>query len=367
MQRGEKSKDARSGGTPEAKDAAAKKSQGESAAGRAEGKPGLAGWGVMLPSFDPFLQGTPPLLEGARLAEDLGFDSGWVGDHLSFHPPILEATCALSAVAAVTQRLRLGFGVLLLAMRNQAYAASQIGTVHALAPGRVILGAGVGGENPAEFEAAGVPVRERGRRLDEALSILPDFLSGNPVDHPGPLAPIRSPRIAPVPGYMLPLVVGGRSARALVRSARYADGWLAVWLGPQRLAEQQAFLAEQAALLGRPTPVTIMLVFVNVNADRSRGRAEAAALVDGQYKMPFEKIERWTALGGPSEVAAELATYCAQGVREFVLVPAAPDPLTQFERFAEVRVLLEQAVGRLGDSVLPQSAVTGRAVGETLE
>jgi len=125
-----------------------------------------AGFGVMLPTFDPFRTGPPPLARGAALAEDLGFDAGWVGDHLAFHPPVMDALGALCAAAASTRTLLLGTGVLLLPMRHPVWTAKQVATVDALAPGRVLLGVGVGGENPAEWEAAGVPVRERGRRLD---------------------------------------------------------------------------------------------------------------------------------------------------------------------------------------------------------
>jgi len=60
-------------------------------------QPSDAGFGVMLPSFDPFRRGRAPVVEGAVLAEELGFDSGWVGDHLSFHPPLLDALTALTA------------------------------------------------------------------------------------------------------------------------------------------------------------------------------------------------------------------------------------------------------------------------------
>ncbi|NMH90433.1 LLM class flavin-dependent oxidoreductase [Pseudonocardia bannensis] len=116
-----------------------------------------AGVGVMLPSFGPFRLGAPPLVRGARLAEELGFDSGWVGDHLSFHPPVLDALCALSAAAACTERLVLGAGGLLLPLRGPVWTAKQVATVASPAPGRVLLGAGVGGVDPAEFEAAGVP------------------------------------------------------------------------------------------------------------------------------------------------------------------------------------------------------------------
>ncbi|WP_296145213.1 LLM class flavin-dependent oxidoreductase, partial [Pseudonocardia sp. SCN 73-27] len=95
------------------------------------------------------------MVEGAVLAEELGFDSGWVGDHLSFHPPLLDALTALTAAAVRTERLVLGTGVLLLPMRNAVWTAKQLASIDSLAPGRLLFGVGVGGENPAEWEAAG--------------------------------------------------------------------------------------------------------------------------------------------------------------------------------------------------------------------
>lgn len=300
------------------------------------------GFGVMLPSFDPFRTGAPPLLAGAELAEELGFDSGWVGDHLSFHPPVLDALVALSAVAARTERLVLGTGVLLLPMRHAVWTAKQLATVAALAPGRLLIGVGVGGENPAEFEAAGVPVEERGRRLDEGLEIVMGLLRGEAVDHPGPLLPTRSPALEPVPAVLPPLVVGGRSDAALRRAARTADGWLGVWMSGRRVREVRLRLHELAAEYDRPPVGLLLMVFVHVTDDVVAGRAEAAAFVRGQYGLPFENLERWTVVGDVAHVAARLAELRAAGVDGFVLMAASADPLGQYRRLADVRILLDR-------------------------
>jgi alkanesulfonate monooxygenase SsuD/methylene tetrahydromethanopterin reductase-like flavin-dependent oxidoreductase (luciferase family) len=303
-----------------------------------------AGFGVMLPSFDPFRTGPPPLVRGAALAEDLGFDAGWVGDHLAFHPPVLDALGALAAAAAGTGRMLLGTGVLLLPMRHPVWTAKQVATVDALAPGRVLLGVGVGGENPAEWEAAGVPVGERGRRLDESLAIVGALLRGEPVDHPGPLVPTRSPALEPVPATPPPLVLGGRSEAALRRAARVGDGWLGVWLSPRRVAGAAARLAELAAEHDRPAPAVLMMVFVHVTApgeDPEAARTEAAAFVRGQYGLPFSALERWVVVGEERAVAEALGELRAAGAAGFVLLPAASAPLQQYERLASVRALVE--------------------------
>jgi alkanesulfonate monooxygenase SsuD/methylene tetrahydromethanopterin reductase-like flavin-dependent oxidoreductase (luciferase family) len=303
-----------------------------------------AGFGVMLPTFDPFRNGPPPLAEGAALAEELGFDAGWVGDHLAFHPPVMDALGALCGAAAVTRRLLLGTGVLLLPMRHPVWTAKQVATLDALAPDRVLFGAGVGGENPEEWEAAGVPVHERGRRLDESLTIVDTLLRGKAVDHPGPLLPTRSPVLEPVPAAPPPLVLGGRSGAALARAARIADGWLGVWMSPRRAQESAARLAELAAAHGRPVPTVLMMVFVHVTGphdDPETARAETAAFVRGQYGLPFETFERWLVVGDEGAVADALRDLRAAGVAGFVLVPAASSPLVQYERLASVRARVE--------------------------
>ncbi|MGH9023056.1 MAG: LLM class flavin-dependent oxidoreductase [Acidimicrobiia bacterium] len=302
---------------------------------------GLAGWGVMLPSFDPHRIGTPPLLESAELAEDLGFDSLWVGDHLAYHAPVLEATCALSAVAARTHLPRVGYAVMLLALRHPVWAAKQIATLEAMAPGRVVLGVGVGGENPAEFEASGVPLGGRGKRLDDALQIVTALLRGEALEPGDPRLTGGSPALSPVPGRMLPLVVGGRSAKALSRAARLGDGWMGVWLDRLRLERSMAQLGEQAAAFGRKAPETILMLQANVGQDRRQAENEAEAWVGGQYGLVFEALKRWVFVGDEASLAESLSGFVEAGVSGFVLGPAGPDPLRQIERFAAAVALVE--------------------------
>ncbi|HVT66633.1 MAG TPA: LLM class flavin-dependent oxidoreductase, partial [Trebonia sp.] len=146
-------------------------------------------FGVLLPTFETG-DGAPPLVAGARRAEELGFDGVWAGDHLLSPAPVLDSLCALSAAAAVTGRVELGLSVLQLGLRPPAWAAKQLATVDALAPGRLRLGIGVGGEFPEEFTASGTDIRTRGARLDEIMSVLPALLRGEAVSHAGPLVPV---------------------------------------------------------------------------------------------------------------------------------------------------------------------------------
>src|ERR1700761_7827691 len=154
----------------------------------------MASWGVLLPTFDALRTGRPPqVTAAARLAEESGLDGVWAGDHLWCPAPILDATSALAAAAAVTERVSIGTSVLLLGMRPLAWSAKQVATLQALSGNRLKLGVGIGGEFPVEYAAAEVPVKERGRRLDAALDVLPGLLSGQPFPDDWPIKVDETP------------------------------------------------------------------------------------------------------------------------------------------------------------------------------
>jgi alkanesulfonate monooxygenase SsuD/methylene tetrahydromethanopterin reductase-like flavin-dependent oxidoreductase (luciferase family) len=294
-------------------------------------------WGVLLPTLDPLRAGGPPrVVEAARLAERLGFDAVWAGDHLACPAPVLDAPQCLAAAAAATERVGLGLSVMLLALRPLAWTAKQLATLDALSGGRLRLGAGVGGEFPQEFAAAGVPLRERGARVDAALAALPDLLTGRPSGD----IPALAPAMAAPP----PILVGGRSDAALRRAARFGDAWLPMWISPGTLAGRAERLAELAAGFDRPRPELALLIGVHVGDGAARA---ADAHLRGLYGLGLERVARWTALGDRDAVAEHLDAHIAAGVSEIVLMPLGGDPLAQFERLAAVRESVERGGARV--------------------
>ncbi len=286
--------------------------------------PQMTDWGVLLPTFDPLRLGEPfPVAEAAELAESLGYDSIWAGDHLKCPAPVLDATSCLAVAAAVTSRVELGFSVMLLGLRPLAWAAKQLATLQHLSGDRVRLGVGVGGEFPQEYAAAEVPLARRGARLDDALERLPDFLRPGTEHSLEPAAP------------MPPVLVGGRSDRAIERAARFGDAWLPMWVSPETLGRRAERLAELSDTLGRPRPRLALLVLAHVDPDPARARAQADAHLHGQYGMALDRVERWTALGPVAAVAGFLEPYLRVGVSEILLLPLGARPLEQIERLAE--------------------------------
>src|ERR1700684_148067 len=137
--------------------------------------------GVILPTMSR-RDGRPgDIPAAAQLAEDRGFESVWSVDQLvaGTGVPVLDSLTALAAAAAVTQRVKLGVGVLIVPLRPVAWTAKQVATLQYLSGDRVLLGIGAGGDRHAgSWDAVGVPRRERGRRTDEALRRLPDLIAG---------------------------------------------------------------------------------------------------------------------------------------------------------------------------------------------
>jgi alkanesulfonate monooxygenase SsuD/methylene tetrahydromethanopterin reductase-like flavin-dependent oxidoreductase (luciferase family) len=289
--------------------------------------------GIMLPSSSAGNGGRYGVVESAVRAEEIGFDSVWTVDHLAFHTGIVEPVVALSAAAAVTYRVRLAFGVLLAALRHPALIAKQISSLQALSHDRVVLGVGVGGENPSEWAAAGVPFDERGRRTDAFLSALPELVGGQPCFLPAPWH-VDVPSLSPV-GSVPPVWIGGRSAAAMERVMRYGEGWLGLFANPDGVARRRRQLVTMAEYLARPVPRIGLLLFVNVDSrDPARARQEASAFLAAQYGFSAEQSRRHMVAGTEDDVVVALRAFVHAGVDQFVLFPAAADYPSQYERLA---------------------------------
>jgi probable F420-dependent oxidoreductase len=207
----------------------------------------------------------------AALAERLGYDSLWAGEHVvvpsprvdpsPMEPdePILDPLVALAHLAGHTERVRLGTGLIVLPQRNPLVLAKQAASVDVLSGGRLILGIGVGYLEP-EMTAIGVPMERRGRRADEYLTAMRSLFEdeaprfhGEYVDFEGVDAhprPIQRP---------LPIVVGGHTRQAFMRTARYADGWYGFLIGLRSMAQYRDGLREAIERTGRERPLHVSI------------------------------------------------------------------------------------------------------------
>ncbi|MQY31043.1 LLM class flavin-dependent oxidoreductase [Nocardia aurantia] len=268
---------------------------------------GLPEIGTFLPtsSPDPARPVLGDIPAAARFAETAGLDSIWVADHLLPTAPILDSTVALAAAAAVTERIGIGYRVLLAALRPVAWAAKQAAGLQHVSGDRLRLGVGTG--NPAHgdigWRAAGVSFADRGDRTDEALRLLPDLIAGRTTTLPDGTVAALSPG-ATVP----PILIAGNGTRALRRTATYGDGWISLGNSDAELTAARDRLAELAAERGRPAPgLTVMQVApdtVTALADRLAALAELGAervLVlppDGNWRAAYEFIAEAKAAAG---------------------------------------------------------------------
>jgi probable F420-dependent oxidoreductase len=267
----------------------------------------------------------------AELAEELGYDSIWAGEHVSFHNPILDLGVALSTFAAVTRRIALGAGVVLLPLRHPSLVAKQAASLDYVSGGRLLLGLGVGGEGAGDFEAAGVPIGERGARADEGIEALRVLLRDRPASFAGRFYRFSGVSIEPAPARPdgPPLLVGGRSDAAIRRAARHGDGWLPYMVSPGRYARGLAALEAESVGAGRASWEVFrgVVVFAHVDDDGERARTEAIAHLSERYGMPFERhhVERLCVVGTPEECSGRVDAYRAAGAEHISFNPAVDE------------------------------------------
>ena len=277
-----------------------------------------------------------------RAIADAGIDHVFTADHVSFvNGSGIDAPVRLAAMGGMEPRLGLYLGVFLLALRHPMVAARQISTLAELAPGRVTVGVGVGGEDRHEFEVCGIDPRTRGRRTDVALDLVRRLLDGETVDGDDEFFSLRAGEIRPAPRPRVPFVVGGRSDTAVERAGRLGDGWLAAWCSPQRFAAATAMAEEIGAAAGRQVDWQHGIqLWVGVGDDRASARAHVAEGMQNFYGIPFEAFEKYTPMGTADEIAESLLPYVEAGARVFNLTPRGPSGTAEFEAIAEVAARL---------------------------
>ncbi len=300
-------------------------------------------FGLALPHYDTSLRGDPATWDAvkrvAKRAEHAGFDSVWVSDHLFLDwgkyggPPephgALECLTTLSALAAATERVRLGSLALCNDLRNPALVAKMIATLDLLSEGRVDAGIGAGWYEP-EYSAAAIafdPPGTRIARLGEAVEIIGRLLEGEELVYQGKHyfldgaicrpGPLQKPRP--------PLWMAGKGDYLLKTAARVADGWNFSWIGSlETYSERKGAADEACERIGRD-PATLR---------RSVGAYVVAGRDDHDLARRYERLVERTPLG--------------------VLRPAKDAPAVSWDEFRQGRVagttneVVEQ-LGRLAE------------------
>ncbi|WP_250563582.1 LLM class flavin-dependent oxidoreductase [Sphaerisporangium fuscum] len=306
--------------------------------------------GYLLPTRDQAVRGDHDLerlVEQARRAEALGFDSVWAGDS-PLTRPRAEPLLLLSAVAMATHRVTLGTAVLLPALRHPILLAHQLATLDRLAGGRLIVGMGGGFPSPgteAQFTAIGVAFARRVSRLEESIEAMRHLWSGREVSFTGRHFDFHGVRLAPTPARPAgpPIWLAGGGEAALRRVARLADGWLPYPPQAQTYARERAAIQQSAARAVTPA----LYATLCLDGDPERARRRLRVSVERYYNASLEAVEAVQAMfAGTARAAADwLRFYAEAGARHVVIRLAADDHHAALEDFAGLVLPLLQMEG----------------------
>ena len=261
-----------------------------------------------------------------ELCEKSEIDSLWFSERLSAPLPVPEPMTAMAAVAARTSRLKFGPSVLVAPFRMPVLAAREIAMVDYLSNGRMLPAFGVGAEQAREFDAAGVPFGERGRRTDEAIRIMRRCWSEDEVTFAGEFWRLDRIVVLPKPVQQpMPLWIGGNSEAAMRRAGRLGDGWIPSFITPEQLrvgVEKTRAFATEA---GREVPADHFgaLFYYCLDPDPAVARALATPFIP-RGRADDATLERYTAFGPPTLVRERLEEYVAGGASKFILRPMCP-------------------------------------------
>jgi probable F420-dependent oxidoreductase len=282
--------------------------------------------GLNLPYVEGSMAGATPrwadILAMATTAEAIGFDAVWISDHVGFGDPdgewsgAWESWTLLSALAAATNRVRLGTYVSAAPFRNPALFAKMAETLDEVSGGRVILGLGAGWNEP-EFRAFGFAFERRFDRFEDGLRIITSMLRTGRADHEGHLESAHGARLQPRGPRPdgLPVMVGAAGPRMLRLTAELADEWNAGMRSPEDLAPMLAAVDAACMAAGRD-PQTL-------------ARSAETLVETGEG---FD----------PVAVAAHLRRYANLGITH-VQVQLRPNSIVGVRAFAPVLEALESA------------------------
>lgn len=270
-------------------------------------------FGVCIPHYGRSID-ADGLTEMAVKAEEMGFDSVWVTDHviiphvipgrsdIVYRHDMLEPLSLLTHLGAVTSKVSLGTSVVILPYRNPIILAKTIATADVLSRGRVIFGAAVGWME-GEFQALNAPFANRGSLSDEYIKLLKELWTNPTPVFQGEHFQVSEVTFSPMPVQKPhpPIWIGGRSRRGVRRAVEFGDYWHPSQMGPQELAKNAAYLRRYSESVGRASPPKLSF----------RGTLNFTSAPSGDERPPLH--------GTTEDVIADLLQYAEAGVDHAVM------------------------------------------------
>jgi probable F420-dependent oxidoreductase len=328
-------------------------------------------FGVRIPNSGP-LAGVGNIVDAAKHAEELGFDSVWLHDHVIWSSEMhrhhissgsadaladdqtadfYDSITTLGYLAGQTSSIELGIACLVMPCRNPIYAAKQTATLDRLTDGRLVVGVGLGSkatESSKEFEVFGVPFKDRARLTDEYIDAMRTLWTEPLASFSGPTINFRDAEMFPKPVRRPhpPIWVGGWTDKAAERTAVRGDGWIPGWLSPDEMNRGRKHLLEHADANGRDgSQITIAVEkLATIDTDRDRALERALPTVR-QSSRTYERdvddiqfaLDRHI-FGSVEDVSRRVAEFVDAGVTHFelkLLYKSMDELAEQMELWAE--------------------------------
>ena len=286
------------------------------------------------------------LIAYAAKAEELGFDSVWVWDHifLGVDPPfpVVDPLTLLSAVAARTTKIKLGTGVLVLPLRNPVVLAKELSSLDLIAGGRLLLGM-ASGWYKREFDAVGVSFNERGRIMDRNLEILRRLWTEEQVDAEYPPHRLRGSNLSPKPRRLPVTLIGGYVDRVLKRAA-LNGGWLTYFYTPESFAKSWAKVRRFSEEAGKDPAGLVNANQLAIYVGSSRAAIGQPMMEwlgqEWDYAAWSDSTKEAAIYGTVDECVGQLQAQIAAGVQKLIFIPYR-------YQMDQVEVIAQEVIPRL--------------------
>jgi len=314
-------------------------------------------FGVLMPHSGDYAD-PQMLLRSARNLEEWGFDSLWVRDHLVWKPhafegqarTFIDAVVTMSAMAAVTTKIKIGAAVLI-PIRWPLKVAQDLSSLSYMSGGRFEAGMGMGG-NPVELGSAGFTVEEREVVFTETVEICRKIWAEDNVSYNGKKFSFENVTIRPKPVNEIPIWYGGSTQASIRRALDCCDGWLPGRLPLATLDKRLAYMKEQSEARGRTVRTGVIPILnIDVTREKAREGIDIDALAhssegsvhwvkpaSGEFKT-FDDFEGALIAGSPEDCINEINKFKARNIDLFVF-----DIRLQFDKFEEKMEMIAREV-----------------------
>ena len=279
----------------------------------------------------------------AETAERAGYDSVWVGDSITSKPR-LEPLTAMAAIAARTQRVKIGTAILLNALRHPVHLAHAAATIDNISAGRTLLGVGAGRSNNQMFvnehDAVGVPIQERASRMEESINVLRALWTGESVSTEGEFYPLNDVTLEPRPVQeSIPIWISSNWVRrGLNRVAELGDAWITNVPSVELFQQCWERIEDRAGKVGKDSEQIGRCLYISVNLnEQAEALSEGDKFMQAYYSVPYDIISKQLlcVFGPPEKCIEAIQSYKEAGADYFIVRFASPRQMDQMARFTD--------------------------------